>query len=344
MVLDGFPTRLLRFSPRPATGRPFALLTLGNRATATLALFFACCVISPVYCQPPPATGQSAIPPVETMTLTTKDDVSLSCSYYPGTKGKQTVPIILLHGWEGPRGAGSGKDCAPLAIRLQQQGHAVIVPDLRGHGQSTRRVRADRSDERIERDSLRPNDFREMQNDVEAVKMFLMEQNNAGKLNIELLCVIGFDLGAVVGMNWVQYDWSIAPLPTLKQGQDVKAFVLISPEQTFKGLAITPALRDANVRGELSCLIAFGTQSSSSATAGRRLYNTLKRSHRPIPETEEERQQKQDLFLVELDTSLQGTKLLAAPALGLADEIERFIRWRLVNRQGSFPWTDRTRP
>ena len=76
---------------------------------------------------------ENKLPPAEDITLTTKDGVVLHCSWYPGVNEKETVPIILLHGWEEDRHV--YKD---YALFLQQKhGHAVIVPDLRGHGEST---------------------------------------------------------------------------------------------------------------------------------------------------------------------------------------------------------------
>ena len=118
--------------------------------------------------------------------------------------------------------------------------------------------------------------------DVEAVRSFLVEQNNAGDLNLELLCVVGFEMGSVVALNWIYYDWSVPSWPTFKQGQDVKAFVLVSPEQTFKGASTRRALANPIVRGELSAMLIYGKDDPASST-GERLYTSLKRSHRPVP-------------------------------------------------------------
>ncbi|MDG2382926.1 MAG: alpha/beta fold hydrolase [Pirellulaceae bacterium] len=284
------------------------------------------------------------IAPPENVTLTTKDFVSLHCVYYPGNQGKKTVPVILVHGWEGPRGEGSSRDCQELALRLQKDGHAVMVPDLRGHGSSTIRRLPNGQDKVIERDQLRPQDFREMQLDVEAVKKFLIKKNNEGELNIELLCVIGFDMGAVVGINWVNYDWSVPPLPTLKQGQDVKAFVLVSPPQAHRGVPINRAFENEDVRGNLSAMIIYGRQAGRTAAAGKRIYNSLKRSHRSLPADPEEAARVKDLYLFDLNTSLQGSKLLASRSLRVADLISEFVKVRLVDRADQYPWRDRSVP
>jgi pimeloyl-ACP methyl ester carboxylesterase len=317
---------------------------LGRAWTSIVSLGAFLAIASQVAGQDNPARPAAKLPAPETQTLSTKDFVEVHCVYYPGTAGKKTVPVILLHGWDGPRGSGSGADCQPLALRLHRAGHAVAVPDLRGHGRTTRRRVPGSEDVVLDRNAFRLQDFRDMQLDVEAVKSFLLRQNNEQQLNIELLCVVGFEMGAVVGLNWVRYDWSVPPLRTMKQGQDAKAFVLVSPEQTFRGLHLHEALNDPVIRGELSAMLIYGRQNPDFAAAGRRIFTSLKRFHRQAADKPLGKGQAQDLFLADLDTSLQGTKLLTSAALKVPDQIAEFIRRRLVNRGDEFPWRDRTRP
>jgi hypothetical protein len=179
--------------------------------------------------------------------------------------------------------------------------------------------------------------------DVEAVRSFLVEQNNAGHLNLELLCVVGFEMGSLVALNWTHYDWSVPSLPTLKQGQDVKAFVLVSPDQAFRGMTTRRALANPVVRGDLSALIIYGRDDPTS-DASKRLYNTLKRAHRPVPAGSQDADKLQDLFVAELNTSLRGTKLLASQSLNVTDRIRNFIQRRLADRQEFYPWRDRSLP
>ena len=272
----------------------------------------------------------------ESVKLTTKDGVVLRCAYYPGIADPQTVPIILIHGWSGPRGAGSGRDFDELAGGLQAAGHTVIAPDLRGHGGSTMRRNARGAQRYFRRDRLGPRDFAAMvKYDVEAVKKFLMTQHNQQKLNIELLCIIGAEMGAAVGANWAVQDWSWPSLPNLKQGQDVKALVLISPPQSFRSLSVQQALKFPPLQ-RMPLMIVYGEKNDDTKRESQGLYRQLKRYH---PRTDLKKQQ--TLVVVEVPTSLQGTKLLNATP-DTAKQIQDFVQWRLADRRERIPWRARS--
>ena len=271
------------------------------------------------------------IPEPEEIDLDTRDGVLLRATFFPGTEKKNTVPVVLLHMWKGSR-----SDYSELAYFLQQQGHAVLVPDLRGHGDSTR-----------VRNTTRPLDGATMPtaafgcmvtHDMETIRSFLLKKNDAGELNIEKLCLVGAELGAAVAMDWARLDWSWPPLATGKQGQNVKALVLISPQWSIRGLQLKPALAHPRVRRDLSVMIVVGKERSRSVRDARRLYSALKRYHRDPPPGKPDQR---DLFYAPLETSLQGTKMLDVKGLNLAWYIAQFIDRRLVKQ--SFPWKDRSR-
>src|SRR5258708_3431888 len=52
---------------------------------------------------PVTAQEQAKISPPEELSLETKDGVVLRCTYFPGTKGKESVPVVLLHPFKGNR-------------------------------------------------------------------------------------------------------------------------------------------------------------------------------------------------------------------------------------------------
>lgn len=260
--------------------------------------------------------------------LTTPDGVELHATFWPGPKGKESVPVVLLHSYKGNRS--EFKELGPM---LQAAGCAVLAPDLRGHGGSVNSRGG-----KLDATKFRRDQFAAMvTQDMETLKAFLMTKNNAGELNIDKLCVVGSELGAGVAVNWAAVDWSWPTLTTGKQGQDVKALVLISPDLTLKGqMPIKDALMHRAVRSTLSVLILVGKRDSKAERAAESIYNFFKPNHRDFEG--EERAAKQDLFFGRLDTNLQGSKMLGKglPVEGL---IVQFIDMRLVKQ--TYPWRER---
>ncbi len=284
-------------------------------------------------------------PEPERVWLKTKDGWKIYCTYYGPQpeirKGKETVPIIMIHGW-----GGQGSDYSLLALRLQTIGHASIVPDLRGHGRSTSRELPNGDAETIKHDDARKFtkfDRDNMHLDIEACKKFLMEKNNDEEVNIEMLCVIGAEAGTIVAANWAAIDWSWPQMPAFKQGQDVKALVLLSPRQTSEGMTATKALTHWAITKRLSILIAVGEKDRSSYRDAKLLHSKLKRV-RPVPPADRnEKLRKQDLFFVDAETNLKGTKLLN-PALPIIGNIAGFIDLRLVKKREDLLWAERKNP
>ena len=182
----------------------------------------------------------------ENFFLRTKDGWNIFCTFYGPKKGvrrgKDVVPIIMLHGW-----GGQGSEYAELATVLQSWGFASIVPDLRGHGRSVsvirRKPNGEEEDKVVKTDDLTVQDMDGMVNDVEALKKVLVDKNNKAELNIEMLTVVAAEVGTIVALNWAALDWSWPVMPAFKQGQDVKALVLLTPQQTFKRMNANTALQ-----------------------------------------------------------------------------------------------------
>jgi len=309
----------------------------------------------------PKADDEKKIPPPEEvpdLITPDPDGLKLAATYFPGTKGKDTVPILLLHGL-----GGSGKDYADLALYLQSLGHAVLVPDLRGHGASRKRKGST-----IELDASRMS-AGEFTNivlfDLPTLKNFLIEKNNAGALNIEKLVVVGADMGASAAAAWAYADWARPPVGHKKQGQDVKAVVLISPEKSTPGLPITKPLAaaplrtivfdpqikkafqnpdsvnfnipvDLDFRKEVAVMIFVGKESPKYSADAKRVLSMLQKYH-PEPKAGEAR----TLFYGEFETSLQGTKLLGRK-LPIEKHIAAFVNLCAAKR--NFPWAERFNP
>jgi hypothetical protein len=126
-------------------------------------------------------------------------------------------------------------------------------------------------------------------------------------------------------------------LATGKQGQDVKAVVLISPVQSDKGLRMTTATAHPAVRKMVSVYIVMGSGDPKFLEESRRLYKALERDREKPDDAEQ-----MTLFFDERETQLQGTSLLGEPSLQLPERIAAFIQMRVINQ--NIPWKERRRP
>lgn len=274
----------------------------------------------------------------EEIKLTTKDGVKLAATYYPSSLGKEAVPVVMLHDFKESRTVFNN-----LAEALQEGGEgrdsrAVITVDLRGHGESTVQVSGDGRIRDLDASRLRPSDFQDMvAQDMEAVRRFLVEENDAGKLNLNNLCLVGAGMGANVATYWAAVDWAAPRLAALKQGQDVKALVLASPEWSFQGLRLLRPLKQPNVRKDVSFFIVYGDQVSQAKEDANTVYKNLSKYH-PEPPRSKIRELK-DLFLINLPTKLQGTMLLTSPEFGMLPSLDDFIDARITQKH--FGWESR---
>jgi pimeloyl-ACP methyl ester carboxylesterase len=257
--------------------------------------------------------------------------------------GKEVVPVILLHDWEG-----QGTEYSRFAVYLQTKGCAVMVPDLRGHGRSTSVRRPDRRTGELKDEEMRYDESQFNQElagmiyDVEALKKALMERHNKGELNIEMLCVGGAGVGAIVAVNWAAMDWSWPITPSYKQGQDVKGLILLSPRQTFKSLNATQALNHPAVDERLSVMVVVGIEDRRAFSDAKRIHSRIEQGRETYTDPSEIRR-KQSVFLARAPTSYQGTKLLE-PQLPVGGWIFRFLELRFFDKVEEYPWAERKSP
>ena len=285
----------------------------------------------PVRRTPPP-------PPVDA-SLATKDGVQLKITYYASSAGQDATPVVMLHDLNETRAVFD-----PLAQTLQNprppadnaaanpvQSRAVVTVDLRGHGGSKTAYGADGSVLKLDANRFQPVDFENMiQFDLEAVRAFLIAENDAGKLNLNKLCVVGSGMGANAAVLWAAKDWATPPLAARKQGQDVKALALISPRWNFRGLSLVGPMKFPPIQRDLAILLAYGAEDAKVAKDCQNLQKVFERHH-PEPPADLVQEQK-DYFVIAANTRLQGSELLTTRGFNLAPTIAGFIEAR-VGRQ-----------
>ena len=263
----------------------------------------------------------------EHVELETTDRVRLKAMFFPGADGEDTVPIILLHAWKA-----SGTENYDLAEFLQRRGHAVLVPDLRGHGHSTtklgqRRPLTPGRNNRVHVDPV-------VRYDMETLKLFLVNENNHKRLNIEKLCVVGIGVNASAALYWTGTDWS---WPTLaggdcRQGGDVKALVLISPEWMD---SLRKAINHPGMRDNVSVLLIVGNERLQRIKDAKALQSEFK--HARSRAASGARLQKEPL-LYEREAPLN--ELLATHSVW--ERIAKFIEEEIGKR--TYEWKRRTNP
>lgn len=334
---------------------------------ASLALRFAGLAIALVFIfagQVDDVLGQAARPPAvpakkksqdekppepEHMILDTADGVRLKCTYFApasseGSDGKAVVPIILLHDWEGNRG-----QLLAYGAYLQGNGYAVIVPDLRGHGESTQVVGVDKP---INLDRFRKQDVLAAVKDIERCKKYLVQRHNEGQLNIDLLSLVAVGKTSVLAAQWTLSDWFAFPAYNaegIKQGQDVKSLVLISPRKKLAGISIGGSLKNPLFSGAgtaaLPMLILWGANDEEAAKDSSSIHAGLEKARPDVSKIEDAaaKFEQQTLF----GEAVPGTSLSGAQMMEITQNntlwpfIESFFAKKVAAASDSFPWKTR---
>ncbi len=289
-----------------------------------------------------PAPGKAVaqnqeVPPAENVELVTSDRVQLHAVWLPGMNEKETVPIIMLHGWAD--GEGNDTDHAsllPMAMYLQKTyGYAVIVPDLRGHGKSNT---YEGSDKEFNKDRWRSREITAMIEDIEACKKFLVQKNNAGELNIDLLSIVAEQELAMHSAIWTLRDWSYRPIAGRKQGQDVKAIAMIDPVRSFRGVNANTAYKDGMFTGEVGAgfplLVASRGRDAKDA---KNIYDSWKRSRRSLGDNTHLK-----YVRYRIEAQQRIVRVRDEPDKLLAQIIGEFFKQEVFDRKHDFRWQDRS--
>ena len=207
-------------------------------------------------------------PAAEEKTLTTEDNFDLKITYFKSNGGKDASVIVLLHGKRGQRRQWNG-----VAAQLQKNyDFAVVTVDLRGHGESASKKKAE----------LKKTDYEAMVSmDMKAVKEFVYDEHQKGQLNMNKLGIVACDFSASVAIVYAEVDWGLEPYddnPVAEQrtprGQDVQALVLVSPDATTPGLFAGKAatgLRSFPV----AVMIASSEKNTHDLSAAKKLFEQV---------------------------------------------------------------------
>lgn len=262
--------------------------------------------------------------------LQTKDGMELSGFYFGSNKGKKAIPVLMIHDWKSQKAP-----YGPLCMALRNAGCAVLALDYRGHGGS--REYTDRNGKTKEFDlkTMNKSHVAAIVNyDLEAAKLFLKEENNEGRLNLNALVVIGSRDGCVLAAGWAQRDWTFATVGSRKRGQDVKALVLISPKRLLKGVPLDKSLADRNI-ASLPILVVVGNGSSEQADA-ERIYKRIEAVKKKMSGSKKA----PDLLLLKVKEPLGGSDLVTRSPR-VIPAIVKFVNTEVKIGDLDNPWIER---
>lgn len=149
-----------------------------------------------------------------TVRLHTTDDVSVTGTYYPVQRNPAPA-VLLIHSV-----ARNRTTWDTLAKLLQQNGMAALAIDLRGHGESTRKLTADGS-VTIDYHNFADRDFQDMLLDIEAAVDWLQAQP---EIDHDHIALVGESLGANLVLRYAAIN------------EDVAAVVVFSPGINYRTL------------------------------------------------------------------------------------------------------------
>jgi pimeloyl-ACP methyl ester carboxylesterase len=232
-----------------------------------------------------PATGcaadkaageKGALVEPEDRVLATEDNGSLHITYYKSTGDRESPVVVLLHMKDGSRFVWAGED--GFARKLQKNGYAVVTVDLRFHGQSkvggaVGAGNANQGGSKKDKKKkggldLRPADFEAMAEiDMEAIKDFIKDEHQAENLNMNKMAIVGPEMGASIAAAYAAIDWDKEPYDDgppgaqTPRGQDVRALVLISPQEKYHGMAMAKVITDLKDPAlDIAFLICCGSE------------------------------------------------------------------------------------
>jgi alpha-beta hydrolase superfamily lysophospholipase len=175
----------------------------------------------------------------EKVSFRTTDGVDIAADFYPAGSGRG---VLLVHQFNRDK-----KSYAGLANALNTNGFAALALDLRGHGES--RGAGALSDPQ----SLRPQDFADMEKDLLAAARFLASKG------VTRFYIVGASIGANLAISYPVHHAGFS------------ASVALSPGIDFKGLQ---PLADAK-RTRVPLLVVSSRDDAYSFSSSARLLDAV---------------------------------------------------------------------
>jgi pimeloyl-ACP methyl ester carboxylesterase len=266
MYRPGLPVSLVGFRSARDRSVRFGALALGLAVAASLA------PSGPAFGQKAAAKGRE----IEEKTLTSTDGRwSLAITYYKSSKGKESPVVILLHQDRSSKIAWKNG----FAERLQDEGYAVVAVDLRKFGLSAFIGTDPGSDKK-------PSalDYAAMVgSDLEAVKAFLLEENEKQALNVRKTAIVAPGMSAPIAVNFAANDWVKTPFddaPSFDartpRGQDIRALILLSPEKNLPKMVPDKGLQFLRKEElQVAMFIGYGDKDKRGTASADDYYKTL---------------------------------------------------------------------
>ncbi len=223
--------------------------------------------------------------------------VKLSATYYYGNADKETIPVLLLHDFQGSR-----RDFKPLIDLLVKANYAVLAVDLRGHGKSTKRYEitppkttmrdlpaspVNRSKKPMKVPVVTPgqrklldyssDDFQledklaVLRGDLPLLRKTLEDVHSENMINLNRLVVVGVGEGAAAAAYWAVHDWR-----NRDSGRYVKTLVLIAPKEVgphgdySKAFSASKALRE-----EVAIMLAVPEEDKAAQKIAEKIEHAL---------------------------------------------------------------------
>jgi alpha-beta hydrolase superfamily lysophospholipase len=183
--------------------------------------------------------------------MQTEDGVILVATYWKPKKPGKAVGVVVI---PNPRGH-TQRECYPFAEELTNAGMAVVTFDFRGTGQSTQII-STAATKKSDSGQIRAEDVLKtavtidrMTLDLDAIKQFLLRENNAEKVNIRQYSILAVgDVANVVSLNWVASREFGSKNDYTREGGDIAAMCLVSPAMQFKNYKAPQRLNDPDER------------------------------------------------------------------------------------------------